>query len=373
MQRALLPLLACPRCEGDTLELVVFRQHQVFGREEIQDGVLTCTGCQTFFPISQYIPRFLADQATRDPEFYRRYALELEEVRKAFRDFLQETEPARWKLQLATIRNFGFEWTVWNKFGWNDAVKVEQTRAIFEYKVLKRVAELSGKMVLDAGCGNGRYTAVAAEYGGTVIGVDLSHAVDSAWENLGANSHVYLVQGDIFHPPFKKGVFDFVFSNGVLMHTGNAKQAFVSLCRFLKDDGEITIHLYHRGNWIYELVDAVLRWIITRLPLTWAMHFSRVFAKVASWIPKGVPQAAVNGFIRLEPHPHYVFDWYTAPIATHHTYPEVYRWLEEQQLHLVHDHNKTDRPFMRKWLPFLFMTVKASKVRPAHESLHTTT
>ncbi len=372
MQHSLLALLACPRCEGASLGLVVFRQHQLFHREEVQDGVLTCTQCKTFFPISQYIPRFLADQVTRDPEFYRRYAPELQEVRTEFSDFLQDAEPAHWKLQLATIRNFGFEWTVWNKFGWNDAVNIEQTRAIFEYKVLKRPGELAGKMVLDAGCGNGRYTAIAAEYGGTVVGMDLSHAVDSAWDNLGSNERVHLVQGDIFHPPFKKEAFDFIFSNGVLMHTGNAKQAFGSLCRYLKQDGEITIHLYHRGNLVYEMVDAALRWVITRLPLSFAMYISRFLAKIASWIPKGTPQTLVNGFVRLEPHPHYVFDWYTAPIATHHTYPEVYRWLDEQQLHLVHDHNKTDRPLIRKWLPFLFMTVKASKARPMHEPLHTT-
>ncbi|MCC7522729.1 methyltransferase domain-containing protein [Candidatus Uhrbacteria bacterium] len=338
MRMSLLEHLACPSCGGD-FDVHVIRKNEPAGMEEIQEGALECRNCKMLFPIKNYIPRFIPDQTN--------------------------------ELQTATIRNFGFEWQTWNAFGWGDSVPMETTRAIFDYKVLKKRGELEGKLVLDGGCGNGRYTAVASEYGGTVIGIDLSTAVDVAFENLKHDPKVHIVQGDLFHPPFKKERFDFIFSNGVLMHTGNAKRAFQSLCRFLKPDGEITIHLYHKGNFIYEAVDASLRWLILKLPLKTALAISKVMASIASWIPKGNASTLVNGFIRLEPHPHYVFDWYTAPIATHHTYPEVYRWLEEEKLFLVHDHNATAQGWKRKVIPFLFMTVKASKLPPNGLPLHT--
>lgn len=372
MQHSLLPYLACPAC-GESLSVEVFRQNIPVETEEVQDGALLCVSCYTFYPVSQYIPRFLSDQDVRDPQFYQRYELELQVIRRTYKDARSAQGEQLRDLQTATIRNFGFEWNLWNAFGWNDAVQMEQTRSIFDYKVLKTRGELVGKLVLDAGCGNGRYTAVAAEYGGTVIGIDLSGAVDVAWKNLKHNPAVFIVQGDVFHPPFKREIFDFIFSNGVLMHTGNARQAFKSLCRFLNKTGEITIHLYHKGNIIYECVDASLRWIILKLPLSIALKISTILAKIASWIPKGLALTAVNGFVRLEPHPHYVFDWYTAPIATHHTYPEVYRWLDEEGLFLLHDHNASSRGFLRRILPFLFMTVKAAKQRPLTIPSHTRT
>lgn len=369
MRRDLLNYLACPECAA-SLDVQAFRVNAPNGMEEIQDGVLVCSGCQRIYLIDQYVPRFLPDYAKQHPDFQRRYAIELKQISEC--TGTSEAPANRFHdLQSLTIRNFGFEWKVWNNFGWGDEVPLDTTRAIFDYKVLAKKHELANKLVLDAGCGNGRYTTIAAEYGGTVIGIDLSDAVDVAREHFAANPKVHIVQGDLFRPPFKREIFDFVFSNGVLMHTGDAKGAFLSLCRFLRPDGAITIHVYHTGNVIYEIVDAALRAITTRIPLSWAMLWSRAMAYIARLIPKQLLNNIVNGFIRLERHPHYVFDWYTAPIATHHTYPEVYGWVKEAGLHLVQDHNATNRPMLRKFFPFLFLTVKAQKQPVSHEPLHT--
>ena len=157
------------------------------------------------------------------------------------------------------------------------------------------------------------------------------------------------------------------------MHTGNAKGAFLSLVPLLTEQGKITIHLYHKGNFIYEIVDATTRAITTHLPLSLMYQLSKIGAFIASLIPHTFLHKIINAFVRWEAHPHYIFDWYTAPIATHHTYDEVYEWLKETQLHLHHDHNATNYPFVRKWIsPFLFMTVKAGK-QNVKEPKHTTT
>lgn len=371
MKQRLLEFLACPEC-GSPLALRSFRENSPVGVLEIQDGALLCDRCGIFFLISHYIPRMIPGYLAKDVDFARRYWLELDLLRKTNREAGEAVgaNPLR-ALQDATGRNFGFEWKRWNAFGWGDEVSMEKTRKIFDYKVLFTPAELAGKLVLDAGCGNGRYAAVASEYGGEVVGVDLSEAVDVAWENTKTDPKMHLIQGDLHKLPFKKNVFDFVFSNGVLMHTGDARRVFLSIASHLKDDGVISAHLYHKGNLFYEFNDWWLRAVTTRLPLAWAYAFSRALAGVAKKLPKKFVYYFLNIFIRIEPHAHYVFDWYTAPIATHHTYPEVYRWLGEAGLNLVADHNATRYPW-RKWvLPFFFLTVKAQKRPFTGEVAHT--
>jgi SAM-dependent methyltransferase len=315
------------------------------------------------------VPRFLPEALARHSDFtqyYREHIESLAASTGAFVDIGSLT-----KLKRDTIRNFGSEWHTWGRFGWGDAVTLAQTKRIFDYKVMFTPEELHGKRVLDAGCGNGRYSKIALDYGGEVFGVDLSDAVDVAQENLGSNQKMHIVQGDLFKLPFKKEVFDFAFSNGVLMHTGNARKAFLSLIPHLTDKGSITAHLYHRGNFIYEIIDGGLRIITTRLPLSLMYTLSKIGAKVASWIPRSFLDQVINAFVRWEPHPHYIFDWYTAPIATHHTYPEVYGWLSEGELYLEKDHNATLHPFIRRFIvPFYFLTVRASKQKPSHDPLH---
>jgi SAM-dependent methyltransferase len=362
--------LVCPECGGG-LRLEVFRENSSAAVLEIQDGALLCDQCSTFYVVSHYIPRMLPDHLSRDVDFARRYLIELERIRKTHQEAGGKTKDSLAQLKNATIRNFGFEWKQWSAFGWGDEVSMEKTRKIFDYKVMFSPAELGGKLVLDAGCGNGRYAAVASEYGGEVIGVDLSDAVDVAWENTKNDPKMHIVQGDLFKLPLKKNIFDFIFSNGVLMHTGDARKAFFSIASHLKNDGAITIHLYHKGNPFYEFNDWWLRGIITRIPLAWAYVFSKVLAGSAKILPKKFVYYVLNAIIRIEPHPHYVFDWYTAPIATHHTYPEVYGWLKEAGLNLVADHNLSRYPW-RKWiLPFFFLTVKAQKQAFAAEISHT--
>lgn len=364
MRTTLLPLLCCPSCKGE-LSFTAFSKPDI--SENIADGIFICRPCQTAYPLVSYVPRFLPDAFSRHKIFIKQHE---EAIVRSGAHINTQTISA---LKKDTIKNFGSEWETWNKFGWGEGQTPEGAKRHFDYKVLFTPEEIKGKRVLDAGCGNGRYSKIALDYGAEVISVDLSHAVDAAEKNLHENQKAHIVQADLFTLPFKEGSFDFIFSNGVLMHTGNAKRAFLSLIPLLTKHGKITIHLYHKGNIIYETVDATIRAITTRLPLPLMYHLSKLGAHIASLIPHTFLHKVINAFVRFEAHPHYIFDWYTAPIATHHTYTEVYKWLEEAQLYLHHDHNATNYPFVRKWIsPFLFMTVKAGK-QSIKEPKHTTT
>lgn len=364
MKKNLIPLLACPTCTSE-LSFTAFSETDASGH--IADGVFICQHCKKPYPLIGHIPRFIEDAWSRNPTFTETYRSRVEKLGVSVPKVATST------LKDATIRNFGSEWETWSHFGWGNGQDFAGAKRHFDYKVLFTKQEIQQKRVLDAGCGNGRYSRVALDYGAEVISVDLSHAVDVAHNNLKHYEKAHIVQADLFHLPFKKETFDFIFSNGVLMHTGNAKKAFLGLVPLLAPHGKITIHLYHKGNIVYELVDASLRLVTTRLPLSLMYKISKIGAAIANVIPHWFLHWIINAFVRLEPHPHYIFDWYTAPIATHHTYPEVYAWLDEAGLFLHHDHNATSHPFVRTWIaPFLFMTVKAGR-EPVAMVQHTTT
>lgn len=368
MRKTLLPLLCCPDCRAP-LSFEPFGAPD--GSGAIQSGAFVCTSCKNFFPLIESVPRFLPNALSSHSDFLDKYQNEISAFAKKTGAKLEIGTLS--KLKKDTMRNFGSEWETWGQFGWGDGQTKESARRMFDYKVLFKEDEIKGKRVLDAGCGNGRYSKIALDYGAEVVGVDLSHAVDVTQKNLGGNEKMHIVQADLFKLPFKEKVFDFIFSNGVLMHTGDAKRAFLSIVPLLTDMGKITVHLYHKGNFIYEIVDGSLRAITTRLPLSVMYQLSKIGAWMASLIPRSFLDRVINYFVRFEPHPHYIFDWYTAPIATHHTYKEVYGWLTETNLHLHHDHNASAYPFIRKWVaPFLFMTVKAGR-QPALEIKHTRT
>ncbi|MFQ5950787.1 MAG: Trm112 family protein [Candidatus Geothermarchaeales archaeon] len=50
-------LLACPMCRCEELELIVLSES-----EEIDEGVIACTGCGRYYPIIETIPVMLPDQ-----------------------------------------------------------------------------------------------------------------------------------------------------------------------------------------------------------------------------------------------------------------------------------------------------------------------
>lgn len=233
-------------------------------------------------------------------------------------------------------RNFGFEWTAYARFGWDDPdYTIERERPVFHLKSMFSPEDLAGTLVLDAGCGNGRYAYWAARCGARVIGLDLSDAARVAAANTREVPQIRIVQGDIFNPPFAAGTFDAVFSIGSLMCTGDAPRAFASLARVLKPGGQISVHVYGKGNVLYEAVNRVIRARTTRMSVEELQRFTARAYRARRWLQRLGLIQAVGKVVRLDSHPHCIFDWYAAPAATHHTYREVERWFREAGIEIV--------------------------------------
>lgn len=107
------------------------------------------------------------------------------------------------------------------------------------YSILKRLNVLNG-VVLDAGCGYGRWVKVLHNEGISVYGVDFARAaIISLAKNL---PDVPLVVGDVRSLPFKNEVFNVILSLGVVEHSEKGpKQALKEGYRCLKSRGTMVV------------------------------------------------------------------------------------------------------------------------------------
>lgn len=128
---------------------------------------------------------------------------------------------------------------------WRTNPKIQATTAgVFQEKTGLLPEDVSGRIVLDAGCGCGRFSAAAASFGGDVVGVDLSESGLSAAR---ANAPgVSLIRASLLDLPLKTASVDLAFSLGVLHHTPDPAAAFAEVARTVKRGGTLAIWVYVR-------------------------------------------------------------------------------------------------------------------------------
>ncbi len=103
-----------------------------------------------------------------------------------------------------------------------------------------------GKRVLDAGCGNGRFSWALAKLGADVTSFDLStHGVANLQRLANeANLPIHAFQHNVLKPLPLNAAFDLVWSFGVLHHTGNTFLGFQNIHPFVAPDGLLFLMLY---------------------------------------------------------------------------------------------------------------------------------
>lgn len=222
MKRELLELICCPDCAADLRVEDERRQN-----DEIESGSLVCSQGHSY-PIDGSIPRFVSGDAYADA-----FALEWNAFRTAHLDSLTGLDYL--DRQFQSMLDFPLE-------------------------------DLDGKLVLDAGCGLGRFSEIVLNYGGKVVAVDLSRAIDAAFENLNHRGDTYFLQADIFNLPLRKEKFDLAYSWGVLHHTPDPPRAFRSLPPVVRPGGKLMTFVYANYNKPYVTVTEFYRKLTKRLP-----------------------------------------------------------------------------------------------------------
>lgn len=320
MLKSLLDIFCCPACRGK-LSLTAFDQDET----RVHEGVFTCAACATVYPVTGDIPRFVPAYVRHDPEFFSRHGLDPERMLRAWSD----DRPDVAKIQAQTQTNFGHEWDYYASLGWTDDTGVDasdkaESELWFHAKTLLETPEVAGKLILDAGCGNGRFSRVALEYSPRMVSIDLTSAADVAYKNLsGCGFAPMVVQGDLLHPPFRQGAFEVVFTIGVIQHTGRALEATEKLAGLVRKGGLLAVRTYLRGNARLEENDAALRAVTTTFSLKELHELSDILAQLTDFLERKGLYAQVARHVNLFHKRYDIFDWYSAPVAEKLTYEEL--------------------------------------------------
>lgn len=158
--------------------------------------------------------------------------------RSGYLDFSDDTRADRTTTR--TLSSFGYEWTTFD-----DVREEDESFAAIYFKDVD-LANFTGSVGLDAGCGKGRYTRVLARNFKLVVALDGSDAVEAAVENLKPFDNVCLVRADLRLPLFAAESFDFVMSLGVLHHLDEPREGFMHLVDYLAPRGQLLVYLYSR-------------------------------------------------------------------------------------------------------------------------------
>lgn len=222
------------------------------------------------------------------------------------------------------LESFGHQW---NRY---EVAHPEEDRATFVAKTGMSLDSLRGLTVLDAGCGGGRYSRVAAEAGANVIGADHTHAVDKAASLCAGLPNVRFVQADLKQLPFAPGSFDLVFSVGVMHHDASTRAVFDQVARLVRPGGWYAVWLYRRNQFWQEALNDALRARAARLPRA---RLER-WCEWGAWLG-GVPlvNKTLNKLVNFSAHPNRenrvcdTFDWYAPQYQHHHTVAELQEWF----------------------------------------------
>ena len=212
MKKEHLDILCCPNSR-ESLEL----QNPVFHGDEIISGLLVSGVYE--YAIRNGIPRFVDNEGYSD--------------------------------------NFGWQWNKWARVQFEDenigGPMEGYTRTMFKKITEFTENKIKNKVVLDIGCGPGRFIDIVLEMGGTPIAVDYSSAIDAAknnFKNRGfADNRILFIQGDALNLPLRDGAVDYSYSIGVLHHTPSPEQGIFEAFRVTKSDGEFAISLYPKDGY----------------------------------------------------------------------------------------------------------------------------
>ena len=115
------------------------------------------------------------------------------------------------------------------------------------------LAELiKDKNVIDIGCGSGRFSIALSKMGAkkvTAIDINLQGIEVAKKFSQNSNiSNIEFIEHNVLDLPFDDGSFDFVFSKGVLHHTGDLEKGLEEYSRVLKKGGCGFLYLYANGG-----------------------------------------------------------------------------------------------------------------------------
>jgi 2-polyprenyl-3-methyl-5-hydroxy-6-metoxy-1,4-benzoquinol methylase len=312
--QSLISHLSCPGCKR---------------RLEDSGSQLRCTTCSRDFPVVGEIPRFVPKE---------NYA-----------------------------ESFGLQWNRFASTQIDSKVGTKRSENRFREETLWDESQLAGKLVLDAGCGSGRFSEIALKLGASLIAVDYSSAVEASKQNLSARDKL-IVQGDLAALPVLDQTFDFIYCIGVLQHTSEPAKIVKELLRCLKIGGEMTLTFYENSSWhVLWYSKYLVRPLTKRLPK--ALLLNVIESTSLVWFPItsflfSLPGNFSRGFRFIIPIANYVEYKYANPkIARDEAILDTFDMLSPSY----------DKPIkkseIQSWILESGITLQALSVKPIHGTM----
>ncbi len=201
MKKFLRDILVCPKC-GGTFDV---ETTEVIG-DEIIEGELTCTRCRVVYPIRRSIARFVPRENYSS--------------------------------------SFGFQWNLFRRDQLDKFSGTTLSRDRFLKETEWNAESLRGKLLIDIGCGAGRFTEIALSLGARVVAVDLSSAVDACQKNFDGHPNLSVLQASLFELPLRMGAADGLYCIGVIQHTPDPETAIKLLPAYVRSGGRVALTVY---------------------------------------------------------------------------------------------------------------------------------
>ena len=215
------------------------------------------------------------------------------------------------------------------------------------------------RMILDAGSGNGwmsQYMAIHSK--ATVISAEIGDGVYAAYEKCKNYLNCHVIKADLMDLPFADNSFDFIFSDGVLHHTPNTKNAMKKMYDKLSPGGIFWFYIYKEMNPVKHYCDDYIRNMFSKMSPDEALKnceaitdLGRELSKIKTTLRLEKPIEVLNipaGEYNVQRFIYYNFikcfwnesigyensnivnfDWYHPNNAQQQTVEEVESWMKE--------------------------------------------
>jgi len=238
------------------------------------------------------------------------------------------------------------------------------------------VAELANylkdkKRILDAGCGNGRVTALLRRHSPEptkIVALDLvsSEIARKNLETHHLSDNCIFLERDLLGDLRDLGTFNFIYCQEVLHHLPEPERGFQNLCGLLSPEGEIAVYVYKRKAPIREWVDDYLRGIVSGRPYDEAIRICKQITELGKNLSEQaikiqVPRVETleiqegeydlqrfiyhffmkcfwNSNLTFQENVAINYDWYHPQIATRYTLEEVREWFVRVKSRIIHEH-----------------------------------
>jgi len=240
--------------------------------------------------------------------------------------------------------SFGYQWKKWSKvqFESENAGRPMQghTLRMFEKIIGVDCSDFSSKIILDVGCGPGRFLDIVRSKNGKAIGIDYSSVVDVAGKNFLFDENVLICQADALSLPIAPRSVDGAYSIGVLHHTPDPKKGFFQMVDCVREGGWAAVSVYPKGGYYDALSVQIFRKIFSLLKPVLGYYPPLIYSYFAAFCLYPMTRIRILGFLLQQIFPMVslpdlrwrvldTFDSITPAYQSAHESHEVFSWFKE--------------------------------------------